>query len=98
MFKSSDTEDPDKETDLPETEDDGKQEMDMSWFYSGGMCMENTNRKDRYCCGNYWFYRIMCINHRTYNPVGTYVQKKIMAIKKQPLILWPSMVAFLRNL
>ena len=60
--------------------------------------MENTNRKDRYCCGNYWFYRIMYINHRTYNPVGTYVQKKIMAIKKQPLFWQGSLVRFDGNI
>lgn len=42
VFKGSETEDQDKETDLPETEDDGKQEMDMSWFYSGGTYFINN--------------------------------------------------------
>lgn len=42
VFKGSDAADQDKETDLPETEDDGKQEMDMSWFYSGGTYFINN--------------------------------------------------------
>lgn len=45
VFKGNDTEDQDKETNLPETEDDGKQDVDMSGWWNNGVWYI-TNEED----------------------------------------------------